>query len=496
MNELQLKILPLLAKEFKTLEQISNQANLPVSTIASVLTTLQEAKLVEVKKEAALVIEETLDATRFKKLKKLPERLLIERFLTTKTQFTLADLIKQSSQLGPLLQNEIPRVVARGVEFGQLETSKDKNKIITVKNSELSPVETAFNAFIEGKQLLEEQAKLLVKNRLAVEKEVKTTWAKLTSQGAALLKQKGKTIISQVTPEIVKCADLNVVEFKQYNVEDETIRINPGKRHPLQLMADEMREILIGMGFSEMDGPIVESAFRNFDMLFIPQNHPAREMMDTFFLENPKTCKLPNALIEKVKKIHEDSYAFPWSAKEASKALLRAHTTPTTFRYLSKIHLFEKNLKVPCKLFSINKVFRNEAIDRTHLPEFHQIEGVVAAKGLTLSGLMGIFSDFYNQLGINRIRFKPVYNPYTEPSMEIFGFHEALEKWVEIGNSGMFRPETLEPLEIKHNVYGWGLALERAAMIIFGVDDIRKVMGATTNLQWIRNFPASPAAMR
>lgn len=493
MNESQLKILTVLSKEFKTLEQIASEAKLAPATVASVLATLEEEKLAQLKKEVALVIEETQDCNRYKQLKKLPERLIIERLSIEK--LTLADLVKQSAQIG-LFAAEVPRAVSRAVENGQMEQSADGKKTLTLKNTDFSEVELAFIALITGKSLSEIQVKLLARNRLVTEKEVKTTWAKVTLTGIDMVKQGGKTFVSQITPEIVKTADLSSIEFKPYNVEDDTIRSHSGKRHPLQLMADEMREILIGMGFEEMDGPLVESSFRNFDMLFIPQNHPAREMMDTFFLENPKTAKLPKELVPKIKKVHEDAYQFPWSESEASKALLRAHTTPTTFRYLSNINMFEKNVKTPCKLFSINKVFRNEAIDRTHLPEFHQIEGVVAGPNLSLRGLMGIFTEFYNQIGISRIRFKPVYNPYTEPSMEIYGYHDALQKWVEIGNSGMFRPETLEPLGIKHNVYGWGLALERAAMIIFGVDDIRKVTGATSDLQWIRDFPASPSIMR
>ena len=493
MNEQQFKIIKVLSKEFKTLEQIASEANAAPATAASVLATLEESKLAQIKKDVALVIEETQDASRYKQLKKLPERLLIEKLTLQST--SLAELVKQSNQTG-LFAAEVPRAISRAVENGQLEQSKDAQKTLTVKNTDYSSVELAFNALITGKNLSEEQVKLLVRNRLVIEKEVKTTWAKITPDGLALVKQGGKTYVSQVTPEIVKTADLSSIEFKPYNVEDDTVRVHAGKRHPLQLMADEMREILIGMGFSEMDGPLVESSFRNFDMLFIPQNHPAREMMDTFFLENPKACNVPKELTSIIKKVHEDAYKFPWSEEESKKTILRTHTTATTFRYLANVNMFEKNVKTPCKLFSINKVFRNEAIDRTHLPEFHQIEGVVAGPNLSLRGLMGIFQDFYAQIGISKIRFKPVYNPYTEPSMEIYGYHDALQKWVEIGNSGMFRPETLEPLGIKHNVFGWGLALERAAMIIFGVDDIRKVTGATTDLQWIRDFPASPSIMR
>lgn len=115
------------------------------------------------------------------------------------------------------------------------------------------------------------------------------------------------------------------------------------------------------------------------------------------------------------------------------------------------------------KYFSIDKVYRNETLDATHLAEFHQIEGVIADRGLMLGNLIGILYEFFKKLGITQLRFKPAYNPYTEPSMEIFCYHNGLEKWIEIGNSGMFRPELLLPMNIPPdvNVIGWGLSLER-----------------------------------
>lgn len=121
------------------------------------------------------------------------------------------------------------------------------------------------------------------------------------------------------------------------------------------------------------------------------------------------------------------------------------------------------------KYFSIDRVFRNETLDATHLAEFYQIEGVVANHKISLGDLIGILYEFFKKLGITQLRFKPAYNPYTEPSMEIFCFHNGLEKWIEIGNSGMFRPELLLPLNLPSdvNVLGWGLSLERYENIIY-----------------------------
>jgi len=143
---------------------------------------------------------------------------------------------------------------------------------------------------------------------------------------------------------------------------------------------------------------------------------------------------------------------------------------------------------VPQKYFSIDRVFRNETLDATHLAEFHQIEGVIADYNLTLGDLIGVLNQFFNKLGIEKIRFKPAYNPYTEPSMEIFSYHEGLGKWVEIGNSGIFRPEMLLPMGLPENVnvIAWGLSLERPTMIKYKIDNIRDLVGHKVNLKMVQ----------
>ena len=142
-------------------------------------------------------------------------------------------------------------------------------------------------------------------------------------------------------------------------------------------------------------------------------------------------------------------------------------------------------------MFSIDRVFRNEAVDRTHLAEFHQVEGVICDKGLTLGDLIGVLYQFFERLGMTQLRFKPAFNPYTEPSMEIFAFHPMLNKWVEVGNSGMFRPEMLEPMGLPEdvNVIAWGLSLERPTMIMYGIDNIRDLFGSKMQITSVKNNP-------
>ncbi|KHN75613.1 Phenylalanine--tRNA ligase alpha subunit A [Toxocara canis] len=245
----------------------------------------------------------------------------------------------------------------------------------------------------------------------------------------------------------------------------------------------------------EMITSYVESSFWNFDALFQPQQHPARDAHDTFFVSDPAlSFQFPEDYLERVKTVHAKGgygsrgYNYDWKIEEAQKNVLRTHTTAVSARQLYK--LAQEGFK-PTKMFSIDRVFRNETLDATHLAEFHQVEGVIAERDLSLAHVMGLFTEFFRKCGITNLRFKPTYNPYTEPSMEIFAYHEGLKKWVEIGNSGMFRPEMLLPMGLPPdvNVAGYGLSLERPTMIRYGIDNIRDLFGPKVNLEMIYQNP-------
>jgi len=252
----------------------------------------------------------------------------------------------------------------------------------------------------------------------------------------------------------------------------------------------EFRKLLLEMGFAEMPtNRFVESSFWNFDSLFQPQQHPARESHDTFFLSKPATSKiLDKDYWETVKNMHEkgdeDSigWRYNWSYEEAQKNLFRTHTTAVSSQMLRK--MAQEGFR-EMKLFSIDRVFRNETLDATHLAEFHQIEGVVCGKKLGLNHLKGMIRSFFNKIGITEMSFKPAYNPYTEPSMEIFVYHPQLKKTIEIGNSGVFRPEMLKPMGLPKDttVIAWGLSLERPTMINYKLDNIRDLMGDGINIK-------------
>jgi len=240
-----------------------------------------------------------------------------------------------------------------------------------------------------------------------------------------------------------------------------------GKNHPVTRMIDKMKSIMVELGFQEMEGDIIESSFWNFDALFQPQDHPARELADTFYLKG--SAPLPDGkLVERVKKAHEEGWKYGWDPKEASKLVLRTHTTCLSARYLAAM-----KDKKPRKYFAIGRVFRNEATDYKHLAEFHQVEGIIAWEGARFTDLLGILREFYRKLGFEKIRFRPSFFPYTEPSLEVEVYFEPRKQWLELGGAGIFRPEVSIPLAGVYPVLAWGLSLERPLMLLLELEDIR-----------------------
>ncbi|XP_041091659.1 phenylalanine--tRNA ligase alpha subunit isoform X2 [Polyodon spathula] len=340
--------------------------------------------------------------------------------------------------------------------------------------------------------LEEKEKNELKKRKLLSEVTVKSYWiTKGSSFSTTVTKQE-----TELTPEMLASGGWRDKKFKPYNFDALGIIPDCGHLHPLMKVRTQFRQIFLEMGFTEMPtNNFIESSFWNFDALFQPQQHPARDQHDTFFLSDPAIAtEFPLDYLERVKKVHSEGgygsqgYKYDWKIEEAQKNILRTHTTAVSARMLYRLAQQEFS---PVKYFSIDRVFRNETLDATHLAEFHQVEGVVADYGLTLGDLMGILHQFFIKLGITKLRFKPAFNPYTEPSMEVFSFHEGLKKWVEVGNSGVFRPEMLLPMGLPEgvSVIAWGLSLERPTMIKYGINNIRELVGHKVNLQMVYDSP-------
>ena len=302
---------------------------------------------------------------------------------------------------------------------------------------------------------------------------------------------------TDLTTELLIDGKWEKSKFSKYNYNTLGKETNNGALHRLLCVREQIRSIFLEQGFEEMPtNNWVESSFWNFDTLFQPQQHPSRDMHDTFFLSKPARShcqKIYPDYFERVKDIHEKGgygsigWQYKWSCDEAEKNILRTHTTAVSSRMLFLMaEEFKKTGKfTPKKYFSIDRVFRNESLDNTHLAEFHQIEGFICDYNLGLGHLLGTIESYFKKLGLDKLRFKPAYNPYTEPSCEIYALHPNTKKWVEIGNSGVFRPEMLEPMGLPSNisVIAWGFSLERPAMIHYHLNNIRELFGHEVNIK-------------
>ncbi len=316
--------------------------------------------------------------------------------------------------------------------------------------------------------------------------------ARLTAEGAAAvaggIAEAGE--IAQLTYDLIATGEWREATFKSYDVHLGVAAAHAGKRHPMQRVIEQTRRVFLEMGFAEIKSPTVESAFWNFDALFQPQDHPAREMQDTFYLASPPSAPLPpdEALVRRVARTHEDGgdtgscgWQYAWDARRAQETVLRTHTTAATVRALAE------DPRGPRKVFCVGRVFRREAIDYKHLPVFHQVDGIIIDEQASFAHLLGTLAAFYRKMGFERFEFRPAFFPYTEPSVEVFIWLEEKKDWFEMGGAGIFRPEVTRPLGCSVPVLAWGLGLERLAMLRYDVLDMRALYLA--DLEWLKEVP-------
>jgi phenylalanyl-tRNA synthetase alpha chain len=293
-------------------------------------------------------------------------------------------------------------------------------------------------------------------------------------------------LIDKLTPEVLASRTWQGRQLRPIDVEAKAPRFYPGRRHPVRDFIREVREAYISMGFTELQGRSVHPGFWNFDALFIPQDHPSREMQDTFYLEGLSDRKLTQTgVVANVAATHESGWktgskgwGYHWRIEEARRLVLRTHNTVLTVKALSESK--EKETRV----FAVSKVYRNENLDYKHLAEFYQMDGIMVGKGLNIRHLMGFLTEFYKKLGMSEVKLWPTYFPYTEPSLEVVGYSKAVKAWIELSGSGVFRPEVTVPLGVRVPVLAWGPGIERLMLMRYGLDDMRALYG--DDLSWLR----------
>jgi phenylalanyl-tRNA synthetase alpha chain len=484
------KILPHL--EEKELIEICKKSNLDKVSVIRSLEYLRNKKIIEISTEKKKIIDVDVNGALYRK-KGLPERRLLD-LLDERRIIKLEEAEKQSG----LSKEEFKASLGALKKKAFIELRKGKI-ILSASKEELSK-KSIEEMFLEALPLKEsslrpEQKQALKalekrKNILEIKQEKKIE-IKITELGKKVLSfgTKMHDLVEQITSEILKKdGSWKGKKFRRYDIELPTPKIYGGKRHFVNQATDYGRKIWTEMGFKEMYGDLLVSSFWNFDALFTAQDHPVREMQDTFFLD--KKIELPDKkIVKEVQKAHESGVAgsrgwgYSWNEEEAKKMVLRTHTTCLSSQTLTTL----KEKELPAKFFAIGKCFRNETVDWSHNFEFNQTEGIVVDENANFRHLLGYLKQFFKKMGFEKIRFRPGYFPYTEPSVEIDVYHPEKKVWLELGGAGIFRPEVTVPLLGKNiPVLAWGPGFDRIIMDYYGIKDLRDFY--KNDLKQLRNM--------
>jgi phenylalanyl-tRNA synthetase alpha chain len=339
-------------------------------------------------------------------------------------------------------------------------------------------------SFIEKNK--EEIANLKKRNLVEITEKGKIKSIELTEQGGATKAEAGDTGTSQLTREIIT-GNWERAKFRKYDINAPTEELSPARLHPLHEYLDVVRRTWLNMGFTEVSGPIIESAFWVFDALFSPQDHPTREMQDTFFLKNPSKISIDDiALMKRVKKMHVTGWKDKWREEVAQQAVLRTHTTSVSARSINKFANLDPK-SYPLKFFSVGRTYRNESIDYKHLAEFYMVDGIIIGNNLTFSNLIYTLKQFYSQLGMNDLIFRPSYFPFTEPSLEIYYYDEKKKDSIELGGAGIIRKEITKAMGTNKTVLAWGPGLDRLMLRALDIESITELY--KNDIGWLRKRP-------
>ncbi|MFW6141700.1 MAG: phenylalanine--tRNA ligase subunit alpha [Candidatus Saliniplasma sp.] len=330
--------------------------------------------------------------------------------------------------------------------------------------------------------------KLLSRKEILKEDQEILRTVELTDDGINIL-DKGIELepeIAQLTPDIIKTGAWKEARIRPYDVKSFAPTKYGGKRHPINREIEEVKRVWLEMGFTEVKFDYIQPAFWNMDALFIPQDHPARDLQDTFYMRKPEKIPIEGDEVHRIREMHESGgdsrskgWGYNWSKEEAERAVLRTHTTVCSIKYLAD------HPEPPVRAITIDRNYRCEATDSTHLPEFAQIDGILMEEGANLNMLIGLLRKFYKKMGFDDIKVRPGYFPFTEPSIEVFAKFKG--EFLEMGGAGIFRREVTKPHGIDSPVLAWGLGLERLVMLRLQMDDIRECYN--NDLSFLREYP-------
>jgi len=474
------RILPHL--EAGSVTEICKKSNLDKISVIRSLEYLKNKKLVSLSAKQRKIIDVGVNGALYRK-RGLPERRLLS-LLEEKRIIKLEDAERQSGLSAEEFKASLGALKKKA--FIELKNGKiilSANRAEIAKKSLEEIFLESLPLYLDSLNAEQQHAlKSLEKRKeILMISEEKTMEIALTELGRRIISLgiKGKELIEQITPEMLGKESWRGKRFRRYDTSLPVPVIYGGKRHFVAQATDYGRTVWTEMGFKEMSGPLIATSFWNFDALFTAQDHPVREMQDTFFID--KKEELPDKKIVKaVKESHESGVAgstgwkYKWDEEEAKRLVLRTHTTVLSAQTLADIKA--KGLELPQKFFAIGRCFRNETLDWSHGFEFNQTEGIVVDRNANFRHLLGYLKAFFAKMGFEKVRFRPGYFPYTEPSVEIDVFHPEKKVWLELGGAGIFRAEVTVPLLGEPvPVLAWGPGFDRLLMDYYKIKDLREL---------------------
>lgn len=466
------KILLFLKDEKKTAKEISEASHISVAAIDHAAARLSEKGLVNIDEQAFKVVEAGEEGKKYLK-EGFPERKILNEIgHVEKTIGELSGKLgKETVQIGSVWLRKLNAAFIAG---GVIKITEQGKEYLNKK----MPHEDVLEKISRNE--CADAAELAKRGNIVKIKEMKHRTFEISGEGKKLV-QAGITIedeVSQLTPEMIITQKWKGKKLREYDLSAPVGRVFTARKQHFKEFLDETRETMANLGYAEETGPLIETEFWNFDALFQAQNHPAREVHDVYNLKGMKERKFPDAkIVDNVRKTHENGWKtgskgwkYKWDEKISGRQILRSQTTAVTVRSLLKVAASKEKYS---KIFCLGKNFRPDVVDAKHLPEFYQIDCIVAGEGLNLQHLLGLLKECTEKVaGITELRFMPAYFPFTEPSIEVFGNHPK-HGWIELGGSGIFRPEVTMPLGINKPVLAWAFGIDRLAMFKFGFDDIR-----------------------
>ncbi len=280
--------------------------------------------------------------------------------------------------------------------------------------------------------------------------------------------------IGALTPAMLKHKTWKSKTFRAYNITLPPNKVSIGRENSYANFLRQVKNKLIALGFEEFDGSLVETEFWNSDALFMPQFHPARNIHDVYYIENPTHAKeIKEPYLSNVSQVHKNGgntksrgWRYSFDKTFTRRLILRSQGTVMSAKTLP-------NAKIPGKYFGILRVFRHDQIDATHLSDFYQTEGIILGEDVNIPMLLGLLKTFAEEfVHAEEVRYVPGYFPFTEPSIEVHIKHPQIG-WMELGGSGIFRPEVTEPLGIHVPVAAWGIGIDRMATLQMDIKDLR-----------------------